>query len=99
MPEHFHVYILLCADGTLYTGYTGNLSRRMKQHHAGSIPRSYTKSRRPVRLVWAGNFNSKVEARAYERKIKTWPAERKEKLISEQEAQTVYIKGELGIDD
>lgn len=99
MPEIFHVYILLCADGTLYTGYTGNLSRRMKQHQSGSIPRSYTKSRRPVRLVWAGIFNSKDEARAYERKIKRWPAERKERLIAEQEAQTVNIKVELGIDD
>lgn len=98
MPEHFHVYILLCADGTLYTGYTGNLSRRMKQHQSGSIPRAYTKSRRPVRLVWAGKFNSKDEARTYERKIKKWPAERKENLIAEQEAKTVQIKGELGID-
>jgi tRNA/rRNA methyltransferase len=92
----YHVYILLCADGTFYTGYTGDLARRLKQHQAGAIPRSYTKSRRPVKLVWAGEFETKDEARAHEKKIKRWKTERKETLIHADQAQTDQIIGELG---
>jgi len=99
MPDHYHVYILLCADGTFYTGYTGNLSRRFKQHQSGAIPRSYTKSRRPVKLIWAIEFNTKDEARAYEKKVKRWPSARKEKFIAEDMAQTTQIKGDIGIID
>ena len=99
MPDIFFVYILHCADGTYYTGYTGNLSRRFKQHQAGSIPRAYTKARRPVRLAWAGEFDSKEEARAYEKKLKSWPTLRKEKLIAEELATTQQIKDTLDIAD
>jgi putative endonuclease len=99
MPDQFYVYILLCADGTLYTGYTGDLSRRIKQHQAGAIPRSYTKSRRPVKLVWAGEFNTKEEARSHERKLKRWKPARKGKLIAENQAQTDQIKADQGVTD
>jgi tRNA/rRNA methyltransferase len=99
MPDHFHVYILLCADGTFYTGYTGDLSRRFKQHQSGAIPRSYTKSRRPVKLVWANEFSTKEEARACEKKVKRWSSARKEKCIAEDQAQTNQIKDEQGITD
>ena len=99
MTDHYHVYILLCADGTFYTGYTGNLSRRFKQHQSGAIPRSYTKSRRPVKLVWVKEFNTKDEARAYEKKVKRWATERKEKFIAEDKVQTAQIKGDMGIID
>jgi tRNA/rRNA methyltransferase len=92
----YHVYLLLCADGTYYTGYTGDLSRRLKQHQSGAIPRSYTKSRRPVKLVWAGEFDTKEEARDHEKKIKRWKAERKETLIQADQAQTDQIMGEIG---
>lgn len=99
MPDHYHVYILLCADGTFYTGYTGNLSRRFKQHQSGAIPRSYTKSRRPVKLVWAIEFNTKDEARAYEKKVKRWTTLRKERVIAEEKAQTDRIKEDQGLTD
>jgi tRNA/rRNA methyltransferase len=92
----YHVYLLLCADGTYYTGYTGDLARRLKQHQSGAIPRSYTKSRRPVKLVWAGEFDTKEEARENEKKIKLWKAERKETLIQADQAQTDQIMGEIG---
>ena len=92
----YHVYLLLCADGTYYTGYTGDLSRRLKQHQSGAIPRSYTKSRLPVKLVWAGEFDTKEEARDHEKKIKRWKAERKETLIQADQAQTDQIMGEIG---
>jgi tRNA/rRNA methyltransferase len=95
----YHVYILLCADGTFYTGYTGDLARRLKQHQAGAIPRSYTKSRRPVKLVWAGEFETKDEARAHEKKIKRWKTERKETLIAEDKVHTDQIIENEGIRD
>lgn len=99
MPEIFFVYILHCADGTYYTGYSGNLTRRIRQHQSGSIPRAYTKSRRPVKLVWAGEFNNKQEARSYERTLKRWTTSRKEKLIVENKLRTEQIKQEQGIVD
>ena len=95
----YHVYILLCVDGTFYTGYTGDLARRLKQHQAGAIPRSYTKSRRPVKLVWAGEFETKDEARAHEKKIKRWKTERKETLIAEDKVHTDQIIENEGIRD
>lgn len=87
----YFVYILRCSDGTFYTGYTGNLIQRFKQHQSGAIPRSYTKSRRPVELVWAGEFETKEEARANEKKIKRWKPDRKEVLIREDQIQTAQI--------
>lgn len=87
----YFVYILRCSDGTLYTGYTGDLIRRVKQHQSGSIPRAYTKPRRPVELVWAGEFETKEEARANEKKIKRYKTERKEVLIRDDEKQTAQI--------
>ena len=87
----FFVYILRCADDTLYTGYTGDLKRRLKQHQSGSIPRSYTKPRRPVELVWADEFQTKEEARANEKNIKLWKPDRKEILIREDKVQTAQI--------
>lgn len=99
MLEIFYVYILYCADGTYYTGYSGDLARRFKQHQSGSIPRAYTKSRRPVKLAWAGEFDTKDEARDYEKKLKGWSTPRKEKLIAEDETNTEQIKKAQGIPD
>ena len=92
----YFVYILRCSDGTFYTGYTENLTRRVKQHQSGAIPRSYTKPRRPVKLVWAGEFDTKEEARANENKIKRWKSERKETLIQADQAQTDQILVKIG---
>lgn len=99
MTETFYVYILHCADGTYYTGYSGSLARRFKQHQSGAIPRAYTKSRRPVKLVWAGEFDTKDGARAYEKKLKSWSTQRKEKLIAEDGTNTDQIKIDQGIPD
>ena len=87
----YFVYILRCADGTYYTGYTGDLLRRYKQHQSGAIPRSFTKSRRPVELVWVSEFETKEGARANEKKIKRWNTERKKKQIKEDVEQTAQI--------
>lgn len=60
--ETHYVYILQCADGTLYTGYTNDLEQRLNQHNEGKEGAKYTRSRRPCRLVYHEEYNSKTEA-------------------------------------
>jgi putative endonuclease len=62
-------YILLCADGTLYTGWTSDLTRRLKQHNAGSGSR-YTRARRPVALYYSEPQPDSLAARRREIAIK-----------------------------
>ena len=62
-------YILRCADGTLYTGWTNDLQKRVKAHNAGTASK-YTRSRRPVELVWWEEFATKEEAMSREWHIK-----------------------------
>lgn len=50
--EGWHVYMVLCADGTLYTGITNNLSRRISQHNSAKAGARYTRGRQPVILVY-----------------------------------------------
>ena len=49
----YYVYILKCADSTLYTGITTNTKRREKEHNTSNLGAKYTKARRPVRIVYA----------------------------------------------
>ncbi len=76
----FHVYILRCSDGSYYTGHTDNLEVRMAQHQRGEIP-GYTRTRRPVTLVFAGKVPNRVEALERERRLKGWSRAKKEALI------------------
>ena len=64
-----HTYILRCADGTLYTGWTNDLERRLAAHNAGTASK-YTRSRRPVELVYAETFRTREEAMGREWRIK-----------------------------
>ncbi|MCR4788661.1 MAG: GIY-YIG nuclease family protein [Lachnospiraceae bacterium] len=78
--EYF-VYILECIDGSLYTGYTNNLERRLKAHNDGKGAR-YTKARLPVRLLYSEAYDSKKEAMSREWHIKhDMTREEKLKLI------------------
>lgn len=72
-----YTYILRCADGTLYTGWTNDLSHRLEAHNSGSGAK-YTKSRLPVELVYHEEFATKSEAMQREWQIKHM--ERGEKL-------------------
>ena len=74
----YFTYILECADGTLYTGYTDNLEKRLAAHNAGEGAK-YTRSRRPCRLAYAEEFAGKGEAMSREWHIKR--LRRKEKLL------------------
>jgi len=57
----YYVYVVRCADGTLYTGYTTNIERRIATHNAGKGG-SYTRTHRPVTLVIAWSFATKGDA-------------------------------------
>ncbi len=65
----FYLYILECADGTLYIGHTDNLDKRMRQHEAGKAD-AYTASRQPLKLLYVEEFESRYEALMMERKLK-----------------------------
>ncbi|MCA9386496.1 GIY-YIG nuclease family protein [Candidatus Dojkabacteria bacterium] len=78
----YYVYILLCSDSTYYVGVTNNLDRRISEHNLGINKESYTHTRRPVRLVWFGDFNNINNAIAFEKQIKKWSKKKKESLIN-----------------
>ena len=65
----YYVYILLCADGTFYTGYTTDLEKRIDTHNKGKGAK-YTRARLPVKLHWSWIYKSKSEAMKAEYKIK-----------------------------
>lgn len=76
-------YILLCADGTYYTGMTNDLERRMLQHKSGYKKNSYTYSRRPIELKWYLQCTNPSEAIHIEKQIQGWSHRKKEALINE----------------
>lgn len=79
----FWAYIVRCSDGSYYAGHTDDLELRIAQHHVGHFPDCYTFSRRPLELVWASDFPSRIEALETERRIKGWSRVKKEALIRE----------------
>ena len=79
-----YVYILLCSDGSYYTGVTNNVDRRFYEHVSGLDDFCYTYSRRPLKLVWANYFASNLEAIGWEKKIKGWSRKKKEALINDE---------------
>lgn len=79
MP-HF-VYILECADGSLYTGSTHDLDKRLKQHNESKSGAHYTKIRRPVKLLYSESFSTFREARQREAELKGWTRAKKAGLI------------------
>ena len=78
--QHF-AYLLSCADGTLYTGYTTNVARRLAAHQAGTGAR-YTRGRRPVILLAHWAFSTKGEALRAEYALKRLPRAKKLGLVS-----------------
>lgn len=72
-----YTYLLECADGSLYCGWTNHLNERVQAHNAGKGAK-YTKSRRPVQLVYYEVFETKQEAMRREWALKQLT--RKEKL-------------------
>jgi putative endonuclease len=76
----YNVYILLCKDGSYYTGSTNDVEARFKDHLAGKGAR-YTKSHKPLKIIYKEEFATKSEALKREAEIKKWPKRRKERLV------------------
>ncbi|GAA0477545.1 GIY-YIG nuclease family protein [Halococcus dombrowskii] len=74
-----HVYIVECSDGSLYTGYTTDVERRVAEHNAGTGAK-YTRGRTPVELRHTETFESKGAALSREHEIKGLSRSRKEQL-------------------
>lgn len=76
------VYILRCADDSLYTGVTTNLERRVEQHNSSPRGAKYTRCRRPVFPVYAETLPDRAEAQRRERAIKKLDKATKESLVA-----------------
>ena len=80
------VYMLRCADGTLYTGWTNDLPKRLKTHAAGKGGK-YTRARLPVELAYTEQYETEHEARSREWHIKRLSRAEKLALIGKKEAE------------
>ncbi len=87
MPAY--VYMLRCADSSLYTGWTNDLKRRVKAHQEGKGAK-YTRSHAPVELVYSEELPDKTEALKREYAIKQMTREQKEALLKRNKLNTIY---------
>jgi len=77
------VYLLRCADDSLYCAWTNDLDRRLAAHRAGTASR-YTRSRLPVELAWSRTMASRSEAMREEARIKRLPRAAKDELVRDE---------------
>ena len=75
-----YAYLLKCSDGSLYAGWTNDPERRLKAHNNGTASK-YTRSRRPVEMVYLEEFETKSEAMKREAALKMMTREQKLELI------------------
>ena len=75
-----HVYVVECSDGTLYTGYTTDVERRVEEHNSGEGAK-YTRGRTPVEVVHVEEYTTRSEAMSREAEIKKMSRKEKERLV------------------
>lgn len=80
MEKNNYTYLLRCADGSLYCGWTNDLTKRLNAHNAGTASK-YTRTRLPAEMVYAERHDTKQEAMKREYRIKRLTKEEKEALI------------------
>lgn len=85
----FYIYIACCNDGTLYTGYTVDLDEREKMHNEGKGAH-YTRIRKPIKVVYSEEFETKSEAMKREHQIKRLGREGKARLIKSKTGLDVF---------
>ena len=92
------VYILRCSDGSYYTGLTKQEEPEAREweHNEGIYEDSYTSTRRPVKLVYAEQFELVVDAIATERRIKGWSRRKKEALMADNWQKLVELSRRRG---
>ncbi len=78
----YYLYILECADNTLYTWITTDINRRLEEHNSSKLWAKYTSIRRPVKLIYSAEFENRSEASKEEYRIKKLRKEDKLKLIN-----------------
>ena len=83
MEDKWYVYILQCGDGTLYTGITTDVPRRLQMHRSGRGAK-YTRGRQPLELVYTEVCEDHSQALKREWQIKQLPRAEKEKLIKKE---------------
>jgi putative endonuclease len=79
--DHWYVYIVRCRDDSLYTGVARDLQQRLSQHNQGKRGARYTRSRRPVELVYQETAPDRSTAQRREYQIKQLSAQQKRTLI------------------
>lgn len=87
MQRSAFVYLLRCADGTIYTGWTFDVPHRVHAHQQGRGAR-YTRTRRPVRLMYSEELPSRRDAMRREIALKHWPRARKQALAKKPKRST-----------
>ena len=87
-----YVYIVRCSDDTLYTGIAKDLDNRIYDHNNSKIWAKYTKSRRPVFLVWHKKTINRITASREEFRIKHMWKQKKELLVSSLKSHKKYTK-------
>ena len=78
----YYLYILKCADKTLYTGITTDLKRRIGEHNSSKLGARYTSSRRPVKLIYSKKFKNRSIASKEEARIKKLKRDKKLMLVN-----------------
>ena len=81
MSADWYVYIAECSDGTYYTGITTSLQRRIKEHNETNRGAKYTRSRRPVKLIYSHIYECRSSASKAEYQFKKLTRRQKEGLI------------------
>lgn len=88
-----YTYMVKCSDGTFYTGWTTNVEKRVKAHNTGKGAK-YTKTRRPVELIYFQQFETKEEAMSREYAIKQLTRKQKEQLLDCPENLMLQLQNE-----
>jgi putative endonuclease len=77
----YYLYILKCADKTLYTGICVDMNRRLQEHNTSKLGAKYTRSRRPVKLVYCKKYRTRSTASKAEARVKKLSRQAKIQLI------------------
>jgi putative endonuclease len=82
-PGGWYLYVVRCNDNTLYTGITTDIKRRLREHNENNRGAKYTRTRRPVELIYWIKYENRSEASKAEAKFKKLSRKKKDKAISE----------------
>ena len=94
MEKQWYVYMVECRDGTLYTGITDDIPRRMEAHNTGKGAK-YTRGRGPVTLVYQENAQSHSQALRREYQIKQLTRAEKQALLQSENKGCIYIENRV----